>query len=335
MEYAVNPTGYTGKYLVASYDTGNYIKEADFAAASNAYDQAIHNYQYLTALVNAATTEATAASTGTGGLSDKAASLTTAEGTLTSAVSTLQTKANELDNAKIAKSNADTAETYAAQKVKEAKIALYGADGTGEPNAPASASADSLLGKKNAATTALAASTGTDEERFNAELVTWYNEKKSTTGSQAKVINDAYKADNGGSEPAEAEIPGLMTVAALEEFSTWVSGHEGHDFYTLSAANKIAVKKYEDKMTELYGHANGGESGETAGTETGKYTTSSLYGEWKSADATKTSTSNTLGDESDAASSTGSAWAQYKQKLIWKQQRQDMRMHITHGMMHI
>jgi len=303
LKYAEDPAGYTGKYLVVEYDTGNYIKESKFAAAANAYDQAIHNYEYLTALAAAATAEADAAAGNSGdGLGAKATALGNAETALGDAVDDLQDAAEDLDDAQIAKNNAVAAEAYAAQKVKEAKIALYGADNSGEPNDSGSASADSLLGKKTAADNALGSATQGDNDRFEAEIDAWFDAQKTVVGTEAKKLADGGKTAVNSSD---------LSVAALEEFSQWVSGHEGHDFFTKTAADKIAIKNYEDKMVELYGNKEGGENAKTAtpGGAANQYTEDSLYGEWKAADANKTSTTDALGSETDTAGP--SKWGLY------------------------
>lgn len=296
LTYAENPTGYTGNYLIASYDTGNSKAEAALANAAAAYDEAIHNLEYLTSLKNAATDEATDAGTGTGALGTANANLTSAQTDLTDALNALQTAQTKLNEAQIAYDDAVANQTYLQNAVNESKTKLYGSsNGSTE-----SYTDNSLYGKLQAATTALGSETQQDHARFENEIDAWFDANKSVESSEAHTL-----ATTGNKTSVDADD---LSVAALEEFKTWIvanTASEDHDFFTKTANKAIAQRNYETENDKL----------------------NTLDGQLSTANTTVSTTSGALGASADASNSSGSAWAKYnyaKDQVDTKQAAYDL-----------
>ena len=232
--------GYVGKYLIASYDTGNYKAQAALASAAAAYDDAIHNYEYLSALLAAATNEATAAGEESGTLKTAKETLDEKQTALTNAIKAVKDAQDAVDDAQVALNDAKSAQEYWDAAVKASKVKLYGS----ESGSDSSYTTDSLYDKLQAAKTAVTTSgTATNTARFEQELDAWVTTNADTLGGRTRTGTGAN----------------ALTVADLEKFKADLSDtDEKHDFYVASANEQIAQlnydnekKIYDDAVAEL------------------------------------------------------------------------------------
>ena len=265
-----------GQYLVASYDRGNNTAMAVATAAADAYDKAIHEFEYADALFNKAQSEYETAHDTELDAADKALNGDPANPTTTpGATKTLTDAQANYQNALAEYNNALTAYNNALDKLKETKKVyedsmkkLYGGVKGGETgkvttdtyspqddeaaaNTSSGYTAGSLYGKYRKAL----------DERKKAGIEDDYKYNDTANGStEKKGIEEeysTYKSSEGAPEGLPAEYTGLDT-AQLKTFRDWVDDNttaEEHEHWMLVIDELIAKTNYDNEKAKCLGNS--------------------------------------------------------------------------------
>ena len=270
-----------GQYLVATYDRGNNTAMAAATAAAEAYDKAIHEFEYAEALYNAALAEYTTAHDTDLANADKALNGDPANPTTTPGATKNLTDAQaNYQNALAEYNNKLTAYNNALDKLKETKKVyedsmkkLYGAveggetaktngetyspqDSEADANSNGGYLADSLYGKYAAAK--------------NARKTAHIDDDYAYTGTgENKGIEDEFNAYITANSSVTATAYTALDTAGLKAFRDWVDDHttnEEHDHWMLVIDELIAKTNYDNEKAKCLGAS--GTSYNDAGTGT-------------------------------------------------------------------
>ena len=217
---------------------------ADAHAKAEAYDKALHELEYATALATKAATEAEAADDE---LNDATTDLGTALNELTQAQSdyddALEAYNNALNTYKIKRAAVVSAKADYEASMKK----LYGKEDGGTSGATAAANpttgawtADSLYGKYKAA----------EKARTDAGIPNTY------AYTANKGISDEFDAYKAADSTVEANVYTDLDTAGLKKFRDWVDANtsdEEHDHWMLVIDELIAKTNYNNEKAKCLG----------------------------------------------------------------------------------
>lgn len=255
-----------GKYLVASYDTGDSNSETELKVLGDLYDKAVHQLEYAKQLADSAADELTAAQgpvgqTGTTAYADDA--FTTASSEFDVAKTRLENAKKALEDATIANNKAKAEFEDAERAYGESREKLYGKEG-------------------DTYGTAAEPKAGSLKKIYDAATAAWQLIDEATDFSLFKAELEAYMDDASATKPAgspanKAEVTAITDEAALkaknysvdfyESFKTWLSGKvsgeehgEEHSKYATLADYLIAKKNYDDEYVAFSAVSTGYEA---------------------------------------------------------------------------